>query len=149
MTGSITIGGTVRRSMAEWSYDNSSWNTIQDNTATSTFTSFSQTVTPSGNFIYVRFTSTNSSLGSYIGYQTNPFKILANFTPTSYSVLKNYPTNKDIIKQYATTLSGATTSATYRATKWGFPAIEYSATEYQYLDVDTTATGSTVAFSEL
>lgn len=64
-------------------------------------------------------------------------------------LLKNYPTNKDIIKQYATTLSGATTSATYRATKWGFPAIEYSATEYQFLDVDTTATGSTVAFSEL
>ena len=68
---------------------------------------------------------------------------------SSYSVLKNYPTNKDIIKQYATTLWAPTTSATYRATKWGFPAIEYSATEYQFLDVDTTATGSTVAFSEL
>lgn len=59
-------------------------------------------------------------------------------TSSVNGVLKNYPTNKDIIKQYATTLSGATTSATYRATKWGFPAIEYSATEYQYLDVDTT-----------
>jgi len=68
---------------------------------------------------------------------------------SSLSVLKNYPTNKDIIKQYSTTLSGASTSATYRATKWGFPAIEYSSTEYQYLDVDTTATWSTVAFSEL
>ena len=68
---------------------------------------------------------------------------------TSYSVLKNYPTNKDIIKQYSTTLGSATTSATYRATKWGFPAIEFSSTEYQFLDVDTTATGSTVAFSEL
>lgn len=68
---------------------------------------------------------------------------------SSYSVLKNYPTNKDIIKQYSTTLGWATTSATYRATKWGFPAIEYSSTEYQFLDVDTTATGSTVAFSEL
>jgi len=39
--------------------------------------------------------------------------------------LKNYPTNKDIIKQYSTTLWAPTTSATYRATKWGFPAIEY------------------------
>jgi len=69
--------------------------------------------------------------------------------PLSLSTLRNYPTNKDIIKQYSTTLGGATTTATYRATKWGFPAIEYSATEYQFLDVDTTATGSTVAFSEL
>ena len=67
---------------------------------------------------------------------------------SSLSTLYNYPTNKDIIKQYSTTLGAATTTATYRATKWGFPAIEYSATEYQYLDVDTTATGSTVAFSE-
>lgn len=57
---------------------------------------------------------------------------------SSLSTLRNYPTNKDIIKQYATTLGSATTSATYRATKWGFPAIEYSATEYQFLDVDTT-----------
>ena len=70
-------------------------------------------------------------------------------TASINGVLKNYPTNKDIIKQYSTTLWSATTSATYRATKWGFPAIEYSATEYQFLDVDTTATGSTVAFSEL
>ncbi len=70
-------------------------------------------------------------------------------TTSWLSVLKNYPTNKDIIKQYSTTLGSATTSATYRATKWGFPAIEYSATEYKFLDVDTTATGSTVAFSEL
>lgn len=68
---------------------------------------------------------------------------------TSYSVLKNYPTNKDIIKAYTKTLGSPTTTATYRATKWGFPAIEFSSTEYQYLDVDTTATGSTVAFSEL
>ncbi len=44
---------------------------------------------------------------------------------SSLSTLRNYPTNKDIIKQYATTLSWPTTSATYRATKWGFPAIEY------------------------
>jgi hypothetical protein len=60
----------------------------------------------------------------------------------------NYPTNKEVFKTYQTTLSTATTTATYRATKWGFPAIEYSATEYQFLDIDTTATSSVVEFSE-
>jgi hypothetical protein len=84
---------------------------------------------------------------AYSGFASFSYSI--QFSTSGISVLKNYPTNKDIIKQYATTLSWPTTSATYRATKWGFPAIEYSATEYQYLDVDTTATGSTVAFSEL
>jgi len=73
----------------------------------------------------------------------------ATYDVSALSTLKNYPTNKDIIKQYSTTLGSPSTSATYRGTKWGFPAIEYSATEYQFLDVDTTATGSTVAFSEL
>lgn len=84
---------------------------------------------------------------AYSGFASFSYSI--QFSTSGLSVLKNYPTNKDIIKQYATTLGAPTTSATYRATKWGFPAIEYSATEYQYLDVDTTATGSTVAFSEL
>lgn len=84
---------------------------------------------------------------AYSGFASFSYSI--QFSTSGLSVLKNYPTNKDIIKQYSTTLSGATTTATYRATKWGFPAIEYSSTEYQYLDVDTTATGSTVAFSEL
>lgn len=77
------------------------------------------------------------------------FSYSIQFSTSGLSILKNYPTNKDIIKQYSTILSGATTTATYRATKWWFPAIEYSSTEYQYLDIDTTATGSTVAFSEL
>ncbi len=144
---SINIKGTVRRSKAEWSYDNLSWNTIQDNEFSSTYTAFSQDVTPSGNYVYVRFTSGNSANSANVWDGTQPFIITASIDTTAYSRLKNYPTNKDIIKQYATTLSGATTSATYRATKWGFPAIEYSATEYQFLDVDTTATGSTVAFS--
>lgn len=84
---------------------------------------------------------------AYSGFANFSYSI--QFSTSGINVLKNYPTNKDIIKQYSTTLWSATTSATYRATKWGFPAIEYSATEYQYLDVDTTATGSTVAFSEL
>ena len=84
---------------------------------------------------------------AYSGFASFSYSI--NFSNSGISVLKNYPTNKDIIKRYATTLWAPTTSATYRATKWGFPAIEYSATEYQYLDVDTTASGSSVAFSEL
>ena len=46
--------------------------------------------------------------------------------PTSLSTLRNYPTNKDIIKQYTKTLaSPVTTTAIYRATKFWFPAIEY------------------------
>lgn len=40
-------------------------------------------------------------------------------------VLKNYPTNAPLINRYTTALGAPTTSATYRATKWGFPAIEY------------------------
>lgn len=66
---------------------------------------------------------------------------------SSLSTLRNYPTNKDVVTTYNKSLNTATTTATYRATAWGFPAIEYSATEYQFLDIDTTATGSTVAFS--
>jgi hypothetical protein len=84
---------------------------------------------------------------AYSGFASFSYSI--QFSTSGLSILKNYPTNKDIIKQYSTTLGAATTTATYRATKWGFPAIEYSSTEYQYLDIDTTATGSTVAFSEL
>jgi len=76
------------------------------------------------------------------------FSYSIQFSTSGINVLRNYPTNKDVISQYSTTLGSATTSATYRATKWGFPAIEYSATEYQFLNIDTTATWSTVAFSE-
>jgi hypothetical protein len=57
--------------------------------------------------------------------------------------LKNYPTNKDIIKQYSTTLGGATTSATYRATKWGFPAIEYA----NIIDQSQTVSSWSISFT--
>ena len=63
--------------------------------------------------------------------------------PTLY----NYPTNKDRVQLYTKSLSSATTTAIYRATKFGFPAIEYSNGEYQFLESDTTATGSSVSFS--
>lgn len=93
------------------------------------------------------FTKVWVKILAYSGFASFSYSI--QFSTSGLSILKNYPTNKDIIKQYSTTLGAATTTATYRATKWGFPAIEYSSTEYQYLDIDTTATGSTVAFSEL
>lgn len=93
------------------------------------------------------FTKVWVKILAYSGFASFSYSIW--FSTDWINVLKNYPTNKDIIKQYSTTLGSPSTTATYRATKWGFPAIEYSATEYQYLDVDTTATGSTVAFSEL
>ena len=45
---------------------------------------------------------------------------------SSLQVLKNYPTNKALRSWYTTALSTHRTStATYRASKWGFPAIEY------------------------
>lgn len=146
---SVTISWTLRYTLAEYSFDNSNWVTIRDDRASASFTTFTVTATPTTEFVYVRFTTTWSTVWCFIWYTSTPFTITSTVDVSSLSTLKNYPTNKDIIKQYATTLSGATTSATYRATKWGFPAIEYSATEYQFLDVDTTATGSTVAFSEL
>jgi hypothetical protein len=83
---------------------------------------------------------------AYSGFASFSYSI--QFSTSGISVLRNYPTNKDIIKAYSKSLISATTTATYRATKWGFPAIEYSATEYQFLDIDTTATSSVVEFSE-
>lgn len=121
---------------------------INDNIATSTFIPFSTTIPASGSDIFVRFTSTSGSLGSYIGATTDPFRITATIDTSSISTLYNYPTNKDVTEYYTKSLASATTSATYRATKFGFPAIEYSNGEYQFLNIDTTATGSTVMFSD-
>lgn len=73
--------------------------------------------------------------------------IETNIDTSSISTLYNYPTNKDIIQTYTKTLSSPTTIALYRETKYDFPAIEYSNGEYQFLEIDPTATGSTVAFS--
>jgi len=149
LLSSIVLTGCVRFAMAEWSYDNATWNTINDNRGSLTEIAISQSIPASWSYVYLRFTSWNAANASYIWSATNQLVFTWVVTTSWLSVLKNYPTNKDIIKQYSTTLWAPTISATYRATKWGFPAIEYSATEYQFLDVDTTATGSTVAFSEL
>lgn len=81
-----------------------------------------------------------------IGSMTN-HSLFCNIDTSSVRRLFNYPTNKDYIQTYTKTTSTAVTTAIYRETKWGFPAIEYSNGEYQFLDLDTTASGSTVAFS--
>lgn len=147
-----TITGYLRRAGASYSTDGISYTPMLDNTGSSTAEALSYTISGNITTLYIKlFSRTWGSTQAYFGWlpDNTAFTITWTVDVSSYSVLKNYPTNKDIIKQYSTTLSGATTTATYRATKWGFPAIEYSATEYQFLDVDTTATGSTVAFSEL
>ena len=92
-----------------------------------------------------------------VGYKKIWVKILAysGVTSFSYSIkfdnslvtLRNYPTNKDVVIAYNMSLATATTTATYRATLYGFPAIEYATGVYQYLNIDTTATGSVVSFS--
>lgn len=66
---------------------------------------------------------------------------------SSINTLRNYPTNKDIVNVFTKSLSSATTTAIYRATKFGFPAIEYTNGDYQFLNIDTTATSSVVSFS--
>lgn len=147
---SLTINAYLRRAGASYSTDWIGYTTMLDNTGSSTAVAMNYTIAWPVTTLYIKLFSNNGfGWTCYYGTSTNPFTISGTVDVSSYSVLKNYPTNKDIIKQYATTLWAPSTSATYRATKWGFPAIEYSATEYQYLDVDTTATGSTVAFSEL
>lgn len=73
--------------------------------------------------------------------------ISGTFDTSSIKKIYNFPTNKAIYATYAKPTSVAVTTATYRATKFGFPAIEYSNGEYQFLKVDTTATGSVVKLS--
>ncbi len=146
----ITINAFLRRAGASFSTDGIGYTTMLDNTWSSTAVAMNYTIPWPVTTLFIKlFSNSGAGVTAYYANSANPFTITWTVSVSSYSVLKNYPTNKDIIKQYSTTLWAPTTSATYRATKWGFPAIEYSATEYQYLDVDTTATGSTVAFSEL
>ena len=147
LLSSILVTGCVRYVKAEYSYNNSSWTTINDNSWTLTEIAISQSIPASWSYVYLRFTTWNAANSAYIGSATNPFNITWVIDISSLSTLKNYPTNKDVVTTYNKTLTAATTTATYRATKWGFPAIEYSATEYQFLDVDTTATWSVVKFS--
>jgi len=73
--------------------------------------------------------------------------ISGTFDTSSFKTLYNFPTNQNLYDTYVKTLATATTTATYRATKYGFPAIEFAENVYTFLKVDTTATGSTVAFS--
>ena len=145
VASSMTIQATIRQAKIQYSYDNTTYydGVVQD-TASEVVSSF--TLTPNQRIVYLKFVRWTATAWTFCYFKA--FSITASINLSSLSTLRNYPTNKDIIKQYSTTLGAATTTATYRATKWGFPAIEYSATEYQYLDVDTTATGSTVAFSE-
>ena len=84
-------------------------------------------------------------IASYSGFASFSFDFRCDVS--AIKKLYNYPTGKDLYQTYVKPLATATTSATYRATKYGFPAIEYSNGEYQFLKTDTTATGSTVAFS--
>ena len=140
-----------------WSLDNSAYTQIHEATFTWSWASQSSwvlTITPSADVFYIKLVAgqTSATWNQQISlWYTDWLAIQISWTVdvSSLSTLRNYPTNKDVISQYSTTLGSPTTSATYRATKWGFPAIEYSATEYQFLSIDTTATWSTVAFSEL
>lgn len=75
------------------------------------------------------------------------YGVYAEIDTSKVKSLYNYPTNKDIIQTYTKQVNTNVTTATYRVNKFGFPAIEYSNGEYQFLDIDTTASGSTVAFS--
>lgn len=62
----------------------------------------------------------------------------ASIDTSSLPIAYNFPTNKDISQTYTKLLQTATTTATYRATKYWFPAIEYAEWVYQYLQVDTS-----------
>ena len=129
--------GWMNNVTCSYSFNNSSWTTLftQVSSAWSGYIPMAW-----ANIVYIRlYANAPSSWGSIVCTWT--------VDTSSLSTLRNYPTNKDVVTTYNKSLNTATTTATYRATAWGFPAIEYSATEYQFLDVDTTATGSTVAFS--
>lgn len=142
------ISAYLRRAWASYSTDWVSYTTMYNNTWSSTPYSLSYTVTWNVTVLYIKVFSQNWWwVWCYFADSTHPFSIVWTVDVSSYSTLRNYPTNKDVMSQYSTTLGSPTTSATYRATKWGFPSLEYSATEYQYLDIDTTATWSTVYLS--
>jgi len=87
-------------------------------------------------------------VASWICY-INSLSLSWTLDTSTIPTLYNYPTNKAIRETYTKTLSANTTTAIYRATKYWFPAIEYSNGEYQFLNIDTTATSSVVKFSEL
>jgi len=75
-------------------------------------------------------------------------KLSADIDVSTLPTLYSFPTNKSIFQAYAKTLQTAATTATYRATKYGFPAIEFREGAFQFLDVDCSDSSSTVKFSE-
>lgn len=70
-----------------------------------------------------------------------------NIDTASIKTLFNYPTNKSNKETYVKTLTSATTTAIYRATKYGLPAIEFSNWEYQFLKINCEATDSVIKLS--
>lgn len=68
---------------------------------------------------------------------TDKYFLRWNLDISNLDILYNKPTNKDIYQVYVKTLTRATTTATYRTTKYWFPAIEFSDWEYVFLDTNT------------
>ena len=139
-----TTGQTVTYS---YSYDNVTYYTAQTDT-----TAWLVSYLP--NWLSIPITNDSPDWTLYIrynnsGWDNRLYWVGMNTTidTSSLSTLRNYPTNKDIVNVFTKSLTSATTTAIYRATKFGFPAIEYTNGDYQFLNIDTTATGSTVVFS--
>jgi len=84
-------------------------------------------------------------IASYSWFASFSFKL--NIDTSSIKTLYNFPTNKSILQTYTKQLQTATTTATYRATKYGFPAIEYAEGIYQFLEVNCEDSASTVKLS--
>ena len=78
----------------------------------------------------------------------NTISINWDLDTSTINTLYNYPTNKAILNTYIKTLTEATTTVTYRATKYWFPALEFAEWVYQYLKVDTSDSSSIVQLSE-
>ena len=142
-TKTVSWGSWARPQYIDYSYDNVTWVTLSTVNTASTTVETTFTIPWGSKTVYVRYLNGTFNNAYYVYY----YNFVAPINTSSLSTLKNYPTNKDVVTTYNKSLNTATTTATYRATAWGFPAIEYSATKYQFLDVDTTATWSVVKFS--
>ena len=143
---SYTGNTTSWTSILRYSYDLVTWYTLWTNFHPSEFDAIfttykSYSFVPTANTVYIEFW--------LVSWVPRIWWIVISWTVdvSSLSTLRNYPTNKDVVTTYNKSLNTATTTATYRATLYGFPAIEYATGVYQYLNIDTTATWSTVAFS--
>lgn len=133
IASSMTVQATIRQAKIQYSYDNINyfdW-VIQD-TATEIVSSF--TITPNQRVVYLKFVKGTGTAGTFCYFKA--FSIVANITNANIKALRNYPTNRDFIRQYSLQVGKPTAAATYRATKWGLPAIEYFPTEWT--DIDNT-----------